>query len=216
MPFIKITDFSINEKELLAEKILTNLPNKEAFKKIIKCFNISQGIANKYSDFGGNTFREILKLKQFIDKCQEIPIDYLLELILSRNIPASEMENFKEKTGLNIISTSLNDLKLKIENKNLCFDNFVKYKLINPKNYEVKTQFTVSQKEALMKMMIGLLAERPILLTGDIGTGKTFIVEQLANLIGASLKVIQFNSETTSLDIIGRLKLTVDQKKLAL
>ena len=211
---LKLPDYSINEKELLAEKILTNLPNKEAFIKVIKCFEISSRIASKYSDFGGNTFREILKLKQFIDKCQDIPVDYLLELILSRNIPPSEMDNFKTETGLNIISNSLNDLKLKIENKCLCFDNFVKYKLINPKNYEIKTQFTVSQKEALMKMMIGLLAERPILLTGDIGTGKTFIVEQLANLIGANLKVIQFNSETTSLDILGRLELTIDKNKI--
>ena len=65
-----------------------------------------------------------------------------------------------------------------------------------------------------MKMMIGLLAERPILLIGDIGTGKTFIVEQLANLIGANLKIIQFNSETTSLDIIGKLELTIDKDKI--
>ena len=211
---LKLSDYSINEKELLAEKILTNLPNKEAFFKVIEYFKISSRIASKYSDFEGNTFREILKLRQFIDKCPDIPIDYLLELILSRNIPPSEMENFKAETGFNIISNSLNDLKLKIENKCLCFDNFVKYKLINPKNYEIKTQFTISQKEALMKIMIGLLAERPILLTGDIGTGKTFIVEQLANLIGANLKVIQFNSETTSLDILGRLELTIDKNKI--
>ena len=92
--------------------------------------------------------------------------------------------------------------------------DFVKYKLIDPINYEIKTQFTISQKEAVMKMMIGLLAERPILLTGDIGTGKTFVIEQLANLIGVKLKVIQFNSETTSLDIIGRLELSVDKNKI--
>ena len=104
-------------------------------------------------------------------------------------------------------------MKLKIENDYLCFDNFVKYKLIS-KNYEIKTHFTISQKETLMKMMIGLLAERPILLTGDIGTGKTFIVEQLANLVGVNLKVIQFNSETTSLDIIGRLELTINENKV--
>lgn len=108
----------------------------------------------------------------------------------------------------------MNDLKLKIENNYLCFGDFVKYKLINPINYDIKTQFTISQKEAVMKMMIGLLAERPILLTGDIGTGKTFVIEQLANLIGVKLKVIQFNSETTSLDIIGRLELSVDKNKI--
>ena len=157
---------------------------------------------------------EILKLGQFVDKCGDIPLEYLLDLILSTNIPASEIDNFRRKTGLNIISNSLNDLKLKIENKYLCFGNFVKYKLINSKNYEIKTQFTISQKEAIMKIMIGLLAERPILLTGDIGTGKTFVIEQLANIIGAKLKVIQFNSETTSSDILGRLELTIDEKKI--
>ena len=108
----------------------------------------------------------------------------------------------------------MNDLNLKIEKNYLCFDKFVKYKLMNPRKYKIKEHFTVPQKEALMKIMIGLLAERPILLTGDIGTGKTFIVEQLANLIGANLKVIQFNSETTSMDIIGKLELTIDKEKI--
>ena len=210
----KLVDYSKNEKVLLAQNILTNLQDKEVFKRVMKCFEISQTISNKYSSNGGNTFREILKLKQFIDKCKDIPIDYLLELILSSNIPSSELENFRIKTGLNSISNSLNDLKLKIEKEHLCFHNFVKYKLLNPKIFEVKTHFTVSQKETLMKMMIGLLAERPILLTGDIGTGKTFVVEELANLIGANLKIIQFNSETTSLDIIGRLELTIDKNKI--
>ncbi len=126
----------------------------------------------------------------------------------------SEVENFKIESGLNKISNSLNDLKLKIDNRHLCFDNFLKYELINTKNYEIKTQFTIPQKEAIMKIMIGLLAQRPILLTGDIGTGKTFIIEQLADIIGAKLKVIQFNSETTSSDIIGRLELTIDIKKI--
>ena len=140
-------------------------------------------------------------------------MEYLLDLILSANVPISEIDNFRRESGLNIISNSLNDLKLKIENKYLYFGNLVKYKLINPKNYEIKTHFTISQKEAIMKIMIGLLAERPILLTGDIGTGKTFVIEQLANIIGAKLKVIQFNSETTSSDILGRLELTIDEKK---
>ena len=208
----KLPDYSPNEKLLLADKILTDV-DKETFDRIIKCFQEAEKISTRFSNFGGNTFREILKLKQFIDKCKDINIDYLLELILSRNIPESEMENFQNKTGLNMIS-KLNGLKLTIEKDYLCFDKYVKYKLLNTKKYEIKEQFTISQKEALMKIMIGLLAERPILLTGDIGTGKTFIVEQLANLLGANLKVIQFNSETTSLDIIGRLELTVDKKKI--
>ena len=62
--------------------------------------------------------------------------------------------------------------------------------------------------------MIGILAERPILLSGDIGTGKTFIIAQLANLIWINLKVIQFNYETSSLDIIWKLELTIDKNKI--
>ena len=209
----KLPDYSSNEKRLLAKTLFPNL-NENIFNRIMNCFNISQELANKYSDFGGNTFRELLKLKQFVEKCKDIPIDYLLELILSNNIPSSSMKTFQKKTGLNLISKSLNDLKLKIENNCLCFDKFVKYKLINPRKYKIKEHFTIPQKEALMKMMIGLLAERPILLSGDIGTGKTFIVEQLANLIGVNLKVIQFNSETTSLDIIGKLELTINKNKI--
>ena len=216
--FFKLPNYTSNEIELLANKIIrkgTNrLYNKEEFKSVIKCYNISKKYSNKYSENGGNTFREILKLGQFVDKCGDIPLEYLLDLILCTNVPVSEIDNFRRESGLNIISNSLNDLKLKIENKCLCFGNFVKYKLINSKNYEVKTQFTISQKEAIMKIMIGLLAERPILLTGDIGTGKTFVIEQLANIIGAKLKVIQFNSETTSSDILGRLELTIDEKKI--
>ena len=60
--------------------------------------------------------------------------------------------------------------------------------------------------------MIGSLKERPILLTGEIGAGKTFVIEQLANIIGAKLKVIQFNSKTTSFNILRRLELTIDEK----
>ena len=183
--YFKLPNYSPNEIELLSEKIIRKNTNllyyKEDFKNVIKCFNISQNYSRKYSENGGNSFREILKLGQFIDKCQEIPLEYLLELILCSNIPPSEIENFKNESGLNKISNSLNDLKLKIQNNHLCFDNFIKYELINSKNYEVKTQFTISQKEAIMKILIGLLAERTILLTGDIGTGKTFIIEQLAN-----------------------------------
>ena len=57
------------------------------------------------------------------------------------------MRNFQEKTKLNIISNSLNNLKLIIENDYLCFHKFVKYKLINPKKYEIKEQFTIFKKK---------------------------------------------------------------------
>ena len=170
----KLPDYSPNEKELLAEKIFNGLVDNDNFMRIMICFNEADEISKKYSDIGGNTFREILKLRQFMDKCKDISIDYLLELILSINIPESEIENFQTKNKLNMVS-NLNSLNLKYENGYLCFGKFVKYKLKNTKKYEIKEQFTISQKEALMKMMIGLLAERPILLSGDIGTGKTFL-----------------------------------------
>ena len=110
---LKLPDYSDKEKLLLAEEIFENMKNDDLM-RVMNFFNISKKLSNKYSDNGGNTFREILKLKQFHDKCNEIPIDYLLELILSSSIPPSELEEFKKDTGLNSIANSLNDLKLKI------------------------------------------------------------------------------------------------------
>ena len=207
--FFKISNYTNEEIFLLANKIIRNnnqLNDKNKFETVFKCYKNSLMI-------GGNTFREILKLGELFAKCDDISLEYLLELILCSNMPESKIKSFKQENELNTTSF-LNDLKLKIDNNCLCFDKFLKYKLIKPNNYEVKTQFTISQKEALMKTVLGLITERPILLTGDIGTGKSFIIEKLAELVGAKLNIIQFNSETTSLDILGRLELTIDKDKI--
>ena len=129
----KLPNYSVNEIESLTEKII----RKDEFLRVIEYYKISQAYSSKFSD-----------------KCGKIHFEYLLELIFCSNIPLLELENFKRKSGLNIISNSLNDLKLKIENKYLCFDNFAKYELISSKNYEVRTQFTIPHKKALMKMML--------------------------------------------------------------
>ena len=172
----KLSNYTTNEIILLADEMLYQFCDKNEITRIINCYKSSQNYCQKYSENGGNTFREILKLRQFLEKCRNIPLEYLLELILCANIPQSEIENFKNEVLLNNISDSLADLKLKIENNYLCFDNYVKYKLLNDRNNEVKTQFTISQKEAMMKMMIGLLAERPILLTGDLEREKHLLL----------------------------------------
>ena len=41
-----------------------------------------------------------------------------------------------------------------------------------------------------MKILIGLLSQKTILLSGDIGSGKTFIIESLAEIVGIKLNVI--------------------------
>ena len=43
---------------------------------------------------------------------------------------------------------------------------------------------------------------------GEINSGKTFLIEQLANLIGIKLRTIQFMKETNSSDLIGKFELT--------
>ena len=59
-----------------------------------------------------------------------------------------------------------------------------------------------------MKILVGIKAENTILLTGEINSGKTYLIEQLAYLMGIKLKIIQFTKETNSSDLIGKLKLT--------
>ena len=75
---LNLPNYTLNEIELLAEKIIkknkNKLFNKYEFMKVIKCYKIAQKYSTKYSENGGNTFREILKLCQFIDKCGEIPL----------------------------------------------------------------------------------------------------------------------------------------------
>jgi MoxR-like ATPase len=56
------------------------------------------------------------------------------------------------------------------------------------------------------------LSQKTTLLSGDIGSGKTFIIESLAEIVGIKLNVIQFNTEITSSDLIGRLEMCVDSK----
>ena len=176
----KLSDYTEEEKVLLMGKILNKYIGKNDIIKINK----------KISKNKNYTFREIIKLSNIFEKINNIENRKKIDLILE-----------PEK------SLNLNDSKLKMDNKYLYFGDYVKYPLNKSHNQELIKQFTYSQKEALIRIMIGLNIEKTILLTGDIGTGKTFIIEELAKLTGSNLKIIQFNYETTSNDLIGRLEL---------
>ena len=177
----KLSDYTKDEKDLLIEKILNGYIGK----------NDINYISTYISKNKNYSFREVIKLSKIFEKIKNIDFEKKLNLILE---PEKNLD--------------LKDLKLKKDNNNLCFGDYVKYPL-NKKNnnQELIKQFTYSQKEAIFRIMIGLTIEKTILLTGEIGIGKTFIIEELAKLIGANLKIIQFNYETTSNDLIGRLEL---------
>ena len=141
-----------------------------------------------------NTFREVMKIHKYFKKIESVGLDELLDLIL-----------YPEK------KISVNDWDLRLDKNNLFFgksDNYIKYPLDNKNQSEIRTLFTPSQKEALLKILVGIKAENTILLTGEINSGKTYIIEQLANLIGIRLRTIQFTKETNSTDLIGKLQLT--------
>ena len=95
--------------------------------------------------------------------------------------------------------------EIKLDNEYLYLGQ-LKYELNRGNKWEIYTQFTSSQKEAIMKILIGLIIEKTILLAGPIGSGKTYIIKELPNMIGVNLRIIQFTVETTSADLIGRLK----------
>ena len=143
-----------------------------------------------------NTFRDIMKMGKYFQNINTIGKDELLDLIL-----------YPEK------KINVSDWDLKLEKNYLYFgksDNYIKYNFPSNKLYrkEIRTLFSPSQKEALMKILVGIKAENTILLTGEINSGKTFLLKQLADIIGIKLRIIQFTKETNSSDLIGKLKLT--------
>ena len=136
--------------------------------------------------------REILKLYKIFTKIKNLEInDSLLALILNSG---------KE----NEMYSKIYDLKL--DNDNLSIGP-IKYPLKRGNRFEIYKQFTSTQKEAIIKILIGLNIEQTILLTGPIGSGKTYLIKELANIIGVNLRIIQFNLETNSADLIGRYEL---------
>ena len=176
----------------------------------MKCFNNSREYIKNYSD-NGITLREINKLYKFSKMCPDVPLHILLELIICPYIPLAKVDKFKKDN--NLMQTKEEIETPKIEKGYLCFHKLVQYKVCeNVRDGLIKIQFTQPQKEALMKILIGLLSQKTILLSGDIGSGKTFIIESLAEIVGIKLNVIQFNTEMTSSDLIGRLEMCVDSK----
>jgi len=212
----KVPNFKPEEMKILTEKILGGTKlfsnNKEYLIRAIQCFLNSQKYINNQAETGGNTLREILKLREFTNKCPDVPLDTLLDLVLCSNMSEKDASNFKNE---NNIITTLTNIVPEIKDNKLCFKNLVNFNLIKPRyDGQVNKQFTLPEKNALLKILIGLNAKRTILLSGDIGSGKTYVVEALAEIIGVKLNVIQFNSETSSSDIIGRLEMSVDSNKV--
>jgi len=185
----KLQNYTKEEIEQLIKEKLKNYDLMD-IKHVISQYN-------KYSNENkNNTFREIMKIQKYFNNIKDIGLNELLDMIL-----------FPEK------KVSVKDWDLRLDRNNLYFgkkNNYIKFPFPKNRNNrnEIKTLFTSSQKEALMKILVGIKAESTILLTGEINSGKTYLIEQLAYLMGIKLKIIQFTKETNSSDLIGKLKLT--------
>ena len=206
----KLPNYNEEEMLLLSKNILckNNILSEDKFIIAMKCFQNSKEYIKSYSD-NGITLREIKKLYKFSKKCPDVPLNILLELIICPQIPLMKVEKFKKENNL----TQTIEETPKIENGYLCFSKLIQFKLYkNTYDGLINKQYTNLQKEALMKIIIGILSKKAILLSGEIGSGKTFIIESLAEIVGIKLNVIQFNTETSSSDIIGRLEMNVDSE----
>ena len=213
--FFKLTNYSLNEIRLLIQSKCQDIMEQKDINKIYNSYRISQEISNKYSDNNENTFREILTLKELYGKCNKIPIEYLLELIFTKNISPLKIEDFKKKSeeaGLKSMNNFINENELIINGSYLNFGDFIKYKIINQIKFDISEQFPFVQKESIVNILIGLLSKKPILLSGNIGCGKSYIIEKLSEYVGIPLNIIHFTSETTSDDLIGRLELSLNKE----
>ncbi|KAG4105393.1 hypothetical protein H8356DRAFT_1027608 [Neocallimastix lanati (nom. inval.)] len=209
-------NYEPEEMKILTESILGNIKlfeKKENLIRAITCFFNSQKYTKNRSETGGVTIREILKLREFAKECPDVPLDTLLDLVLCANMSEEDIAKFKNENQFN---NTLSNITPEIKNNKLCFKDLIKYDLMKFKyDGPVNMQFTLPERDALMKVLIGLTAKRTILLSGDIGTGKTHIIESLAEIIGVKLNIIQFNAETTSSDTIGRLEMSIDPNELS-
>jgi len=212
----KLPNHDAEEIMILAESILEKedlFKNKENIKRTLICFLSSQKYTKNHSENGEVSLREIIKLKELFNRNPNIPLETLLDLVLCSIMSEENASKFKNENQINNI---LKNKIPEIRNNKLCFENFIEYDLEKPRrNGKLNKQFTSPQREALMKILVGLNAKRTILLTGDIGTGKTHIIESLAEIIGIKLNVIQFNTETSSSDIIGRLEMGIESKEIS-
>jgi len=211
----KLPNYEPEEMKILAENILGTeelFKKKEYLIRAITCFFNSQKYVKNHSETGGVTLREILKLREFTSECPDIPLDTLLDLVLCANMSEDDASKFKNE---NQFTNTLSNIKLEIKNNKLFLNDLIKYDLIKFRHDgPLNKQFTLPEKDALMKILIGLTAKRTILLSGDIAIGKTYIIESLAEIIGIKLNVIQFNSETSSSDTIGRLEMCIDSNEV--
>lgn len=66
----------------------------------------------------------------------------------------------------------------------------------------------------LEQIGVAVRSFEPILLVGETGTGKTTVVQQLANMLGYTLTVINLSQQTESSDLLGGYK-PVDMRTLA-
>ena len=195
----KIPDYTdIEIKNLINILLGPNLKEKE-IKKVINCYLNSKTYAMENEII---TFREILKLKEMLEKYGfDKKLELFLELIFCPYIESSEINNFK--ATFEDTMRDFKDVELKINSKKIYFREYIEYPRIQNNYNKINYNFTLNQKEAIIKILFGLSIKKTILLTGEIGCGKTFLIEKLAELIGAKLKIIQFHSEISSYDIIG-------------
>ncbi|ORX61262.1 hypothetical protein BCR36DRAFT_408210 [Piromyces finnis] len=211
----KLPNYEPEEMMILAENILGReklFKDKECMKRALNCFFSSQKYKSNNNETGGVTLREILKLREITNKCPDVPLDTLLDLVLCTNMSEEDAIKFKKE---NHFTTTLSNIIPEIKNNKLCFKDLIEFDLIRSRyDGPINKQFTLPEKNALMKILIGLKAKRTILLSGNIGTGKTYIVESLAEIIGIKLNIIQFNTETSSSDTIGRLEMSVDSNEV--
>lgn len=62
---------------------------------------------------------------------------------------------------------------------------------------------TVSQRQLFQFMTLAVNSNIPLIVQGQTSSGKTYIINLFANIVGQKLHVIQLNSETTSASIAG-------------
>jgi hypothetical protein len=179
--------------------------------------NLLEKKSGSASERDAVTLREFLRFRQFRQASKGFDTDTLIELV------------YGTQFGTTVASKLLHELDIKphfhseavrlqhplIRQQKLFLTDIVWIPLFrNLKDSPAELPLTKEQLRVASLVGVAIMTHRPVALFGGSGSGKTHVVETLAQAVGAPLRIIQFYADTDSAAIVGILEIHGDPKEV--
>ncbi|CCE86035.1 Piso0_005679 [Millerozyma farinosa CBS 7064] len=112
-----------------------------------------------------------------------------IELYIAKHVPSILDDDYKVRVGRSILWKNNLDVLAPSNKKSM-------------KNFAL----TNHSLRLIEQLGVSIQMKEPVLLVGETGTGKTTVVQHLANMVGKKLTVINLSQQTESSDLLGGYK----------